>query len=92
MEFVYGGALAASLITQRRSKVFDTTQLMQGLTKDLTRTEGIALLALLEHMGVPLQETLDAEAPQRERTWTRAQKAAQSRRMKAYWRGRSKSK
>ena len=69
--------------------------LVAGLTQNMTRTESIALIALLEHIGVPLDNDV-AEQPvaytTRTRKWTRAQKTAHSKRMKAYWRTRRSSK
>ena len=63
---------------------------LEGLTNGLTRTESIALVALMEHIGLTLTEPIEATPTRRTgaRTWTRAQKAAHSRKMKAYWRTR----
>lgn len=59
-------------------------------TETFTRVEEIALQALLAHLG--LLDTEDEEGvvvdKTRGRTWTKAQRAAQSRRMKAAWRAR----
>ncbi|MCI0349104.1 MAG: hypothetical protein L0Z53_06725 [Acidobacteriales bacterium] len=64
-------------------KIF--TQLSNGLT----RVEGLALLALLERIGLTAEEQ-PAHASGT-RTWTHAQRTAHSRRMKAFWRARKRT-
>lgn len=65
-----------------------------------TAVEELALQRLLEHLGlsdtamedaVAFEEALTLPTP-KARTWTKAQRAAQSRKMKAYWRGRKRGK
>lgn len=56
------------------------------MLQDLTRTEAIALEALLEHIGLPVDEPTPVTS--NGRTWTKAQRTAHSKRMKAYWRAK----
>lgn len=66
---------------------------VETLASRLTRTESIALVALMEHIGIPLDEAEHVEAPNgKTRVWTRAMRAAASKRAKAYWRKQRGSK
>jgi len=64
---------------------------VENLASGLTRTEGIALVALMEHIGLPLQEAPTPKLSNgngKTRHWTRAMRAEASRRAKAYWRAK----
>lgn len=73
---------------------------MVTLERPWTAVEEVALGQLLEHLGLPNTALEDALAFEetatlptvKARKWTRAQREAQSRKMKAYWRGRRRGK